>query len=166
MMALLSLLAVALQPYVAFHERRIYHYGPSTQKGLLAVNTRLAELCDSSSETIELHLQGGGGDILPALFVCDTLRTSPVSVDTYVDGFTSGAITLIAMSGRTRYIPKHGVITLPELSDDAVVSEYMRHILLQMTDLHPKQLDFLLERREWLRAEPALYFKLFDRLMQ
>ena len=166
MIGLLTLVVAALQPYVAFHERRIYHYGPSTQSGLLAVNARLAELSDSSSERIELHLQGGGGDVLPALFVSDTLQTSHVPVDTYVDGYTTGVVTLLAISGRTRFIPTHGLITLPELSEDDVLAEYMQQIMLQTTNLDPDQLRVLLDRKEWLRAEPALYFKLFDKLLQ
>lgn len=166
MIGLFSLVVAALQPYVAVHDRRIYHYGPSTHSGLLSVNARLAALCHESEERIELHLQGGGGDVLPALFVSDTLQTLHVPVDTYVDGYTSGPITLLAMSGHTRYIPVHGLITLPELSEDDVVAEYMQQVMLQTTNLDPNQLSVLLDRKEWLRAEPALYFKLVDKLLQ
>lgn len=86
------------------------------------------------------------------------VRTSKLTV-------SSKCVTLIAISGHTRYITKHILINFPESSEDDVVAEYMQHILLEMTDLNPKQLQVLLERSEWLRAVPALYFKFFDRLL-
>ena len=56
---------------------------------------------------IHLHIQSGGGDLLPALYVYDFIQGMDAPVVTHVDGFCASAATLIAMGGTRRLITPH-----------------------------------------------------------
>ena len=103
--------------------------------------------------------------MLSTIFLSDVLQSSPVPIDTYVDGYTSGAMTLIALSGSVRFVTRHGLIALPVVPDDEIVAEYVKRLVLEFTDLTPRQLEYFSDRQEWLEAEAALYFDCVDRLL-
>ena len=64
-------------------DRRINYYGAMTSSGLLQLNNALTELAlDGSKEEIHLHVQSGGGELVPALYTADLIsdisKTTPV----------------------------------------------------------------------------------------
>ena len=71
--------------------RQIHLCGAVDTRSLMQLNIVLGEMADESDEPIHLHLQSGGGELLPALYTSDLIAQSSAPVYTYVDGFAASA---------------------------------------------------------------------------
>ena len=106
-------------PQMGTQDRRINYYGAMTSSGLLQLNNALTELAlDGSKEEIHLHVQSGGGELVPALYTADLIsdisKTTPVT--TYVDGYAASAATLLTVSGSRRLMTEHSSFLVHQLS--------------------------------------------------
>ena len=64
---------------------------------------------------IELHIQSGGGSLMPAFYVCDVIKQLDTPVHTYVDGFVASAASLISVCGEKRFITKYSSMLIHQL---------------------------------------------------
>ena len=158
-------------------KRCLNYYGPIESKSLLSLNSLLTNMADESDEPIHLHVQSGGGELVPALYTSDLIISLPVPIHTYVDGFCASAATLLSTSGDVRHMSKKSIFMIHQLSTghsgkyieliqsmsnsemlmDKLVSFYMERSKLQRNTL-----DELLKTDKYLDASTCYKYGLID----
>ena len=148
----------------------IYFYGPVTDTSCLqltqAINTMDVKakqqkvLNNQLKPNIPLHIQSGGGSLMPSFYVCDFIKNTDTPVYTYIDGFCASAASLISVCGKKRFMTKHSSMLIHQLSGVAsgkfneVKTEVknlnffmnnVRQIYLENTNLDEQTLDDLLK---------------------
>ena len=128
---------------------------------------------------IHLHIQSGGGDLLPALYVYDFIQGMDVPVVTHVDGFCASAATLIAMGGTRRLITPHSSFLVhqvrsqtagrvddmsAELANIEGFEELVQDIYLERTTLDASTLKKIMASERWLDAQCALDYGFVDEI--
>ena len=128
---------------------------------------------------IHLHIQSGGGDLLPALYVYDFIQGMNVPVVTHVDGFCASAATLIAMGGTRRLITPHSSFLVhqvrsqtagrvddmsAELANIEGFEELVQDIYLERTTLDVSTLKEIMASERWLDAKCALEYGFVDEI--
>ena len=159
--------------------RRVRFYGPIDAKSLLSLNAILSKFDDESNDPIHLHIQSGGGELLPALYTADLIASIPSPVHTYVDGFCASAATLLAVCGQRRYMSRHSVVMVHELSSSysgqyadliqstrntEILMEQMLNIYNERTHMDEEQLRSLLSVDRYLDAPTCLKLGMIDRI--
>ena len=91
-------------------KNNIYFTGPLTDESVFAITTNLISLQYRDFSEINLHIQSGGGSLLPSLGLVDLIRTSDIPINTFIDGYVASAATLISIVGAKRFISKHGTM--------------------------------------------------------
>ena len=91
-------------------------YSPVTIESCMALTNYLKQLDVKSKQLqiqygtvfpINLHIQSGGGMLMPTFYVCDVIHNLDTPVHVYIDGFVASAASLIAVSGAKRYMTQH-----------------------------------------------------------
>ena len=128
---------------------------------------------------IHLHIQSGGGDLLPAFYVYDFIQGMGAPVVTHVDGFCASAATLIAMGGTRRLITPHSSFLVhqvrsqtagrvddmsAELANIEGFEELVQDIYLQRTTLDASTLKEIMASERWLDAKCALNYGFVDEI--
>lgn len=157
--------------------RLLRYYGPIDSKSLLSLNSILCNMAEESNEAIHLHIQSGGGELIPALYTSDLITSLPLEVHTYVDGLCASAATLLAVAGNVRHMSKNSIYLIHQLStvhagkyDDLtqalknseILMENLINIYLKHTNLKRSELDQLLSRDKYLDAQTCLKYGLID----
>ncbi len=157
--------------------RSLRYYGPIESKSLLSLNSILSDMARQSDEPIHLHVQSGGGELLPALYTSDLIASLPLQVHTYVDGFCASAATLLTMAGDVRHMSKNSIFMIHQLSttqsgkyNDLIQSLKNSDILMEkLIDVYMKKSNFdlqtlkqLLTLDKYLDAETCLKYGLID----
>lgn len=129
---------------------------------------------------IELHISSDGGEISPALSLVDKIKTNPIPIHTYVEGFCASAATLISVVGKKRYMSPNSNILVhqlrggiagkfEEIQDEKdnldLFMEVLKKIYIQHTKLKLKQLTELLKHDLCLTAEKALEYGVIDHIV-
>ena len=160
--------------------RSFYFYGPVTEESCFYLSRALEE-CEESDTPIHLHIQSSGGHLLPTFNVVDTIQRIKSPVYTYVDGYAASAATLISVSGQKRYMGKHSLMLLHQLSgQNQGTYSYMKEEMYNMDTLmdfvkdvylsHSK-LNFITLKEilnydnRWLNAESCLRYGLVDKII-
>jgi len=126
---------------------------------------------------ISLHIQSGGGALMPTFFVCDTIEQIETPVYTYVDGFAASAASLIAVVGKKRFMTKNSAILIHQLSGSSsgkynelkdemcnfnFFMKKMISIYMDNTFLDQDTLDELLGSDIWIDSNSCLEYGLID----
>ena len=168
----------------------IYYYGPVTDESCLQLTQALGIMNNKAKQqnamnyqikpNIPLHIQSGGGSLMPSFYVCDYIKNSETPVHTYVDGFCASAASLMSVCGKKRYMTKHSSMLIHQLSGVAkgkfaelktevnnlnFFMTYVKDIYLKNTNLSEKTLDELLETDIWLNATTCLQYGLVDEII-
>ncbi len=69
---------------------------------------------------IYIHICSDGGEIFSALSVIDTILNSKIDVVTVCEGCVASAGVLISLSGKERYIRKHGYMLIHEIRSGCI----------------------------------------------
>ena len=96
--------------------RCLRYYGPIETRSLLSLNSLLCNMADDSDEAIHLHIQSGGGELIPALYTSDLIASLPTPIHTYVDGICASAATLLTISGDVRHMSENSIFMIHQLS--------------------------------------------------
>ena len=64
----------------------------------------------NNDSNIEFHIQTNGGAILPTLPIVDLIKTSPIPINTYIEGYCASAGTLLSVVGNKRYMRKNSLL--------------------------------------------------------
>tara|TARA_B100001093_G_C26846489_1_gene1023029 strand:- start:2612 stop:3172 length:561 start_codon:yes stop_codon:yes gene_type:complete len=161
---------------------KIYYSGPINDQTIFAITTGIITLQQEPSITnIDLHIQSGGGALLPTLNLVDIIKNSDIPINTYVDGYAASAASLISVVGAQRFINKHGVILIHQLkmgveygkfsdikdqTENAnTLMQIIKDIYLENTNLSLEKLEYLLDHDYWLNATTLKKYGLVDIIM-
>ena len=126
---------------------------------------------------IHLHIQSGGGSLMPSFYICDLIKSIKTPVYTYVDGYCASAASLISVCGDKRFMTKHSSILIHQLSSAAagkynelktevdnlsVFMKSVKNIYLENTNIDPELLEQLLSTDIWLDSETCSAYGLVD----
>lgn len=158
--------------------RCLRYYGPIETKSLLTLNSLLCNMAnESDDEPIHLHIQSGGGELIPALYTSDLIASLALPVHTYVDGICASAATLLTISGDVRHMSKNSIFMIHQLStyqsgkySDLIQSLKNSDVLMEkLIDIYMKKSNFdlqtlkqLLALDKYLDSDTCLKYGLID----
>lgn len=168
----------------------IYFYGKVTDETCLQL-TQTLKMMDIAAKhqkvmypqlepVIDLHIQSGGGSLMPTLYVCDVIKNSDTPIHTYVDGYCASAASLISVCGSKRYMTKHSALLIHQLSAVTAgkfnelktevnnLNSFMnsiRDIYLKNTKIDKDSLESLLKTDVWLDSDICLQYGLIDEII-
>ena len=162
-------------------KNNIYFTGPLTDECVFAITTNLISLQYRDFSEIKLHIQSGGGSLLPSLGLVDLIRTSDIPINTFIDGYVASAATLISIVGAKRFISKHGTMLVHELKMSNDYSKYreikdyaanadtlmqmIKDIYMEYSKINETTLNHLLEHDLWLNSRQCYDYGFVDVLI-
>lgn len=162
-------------------KNNIYFSGPLTEESIFAITTNVIAMQYRDNHEINLHIKSQGGALLPTLGLVDTIRTSDIPINTFIDGYVASAATLISIVGSNRIINKHGVMLIHQLKMGAEYSKYkeikdyaenadtlmkiIKDIYLEYSNIDSTNLDYLLDHDLWLNSSTCKEYGLVDIIM-
>jgi ATP-dependent protease ClpP protease subunit len=177
--------------YVQSSGNNIYIYGsinPESTKLLKdAINDltnnalRLKNEFHVTPPPINLHIQSEGGSFLHSLYIIDLIKSSPIPIDTYIDGYAASAATLISVVGHKRFISEHSLMLIHQLHggnegkfnelDDSMRNyntfmEMIKSIYKENTNIDSNNLEEILNHDLWLNAKKCLDMGLVDEILK
>ena len=176
---------------VVTERNNIYLYGAispesceqlKNQLNNMDYNGRLYKISyNSDPPPINLHIQSGGGSLLNALYIVDLIETLDTPVNTYIDGYSASAASLIGVVGDKRYMTKNSMIMIHQLSsgkegkyqelddDQQNMQQFMNKIkavYLRKTTIPYIQLSEILNHDLWLDAPTCKKLGLIDEIIE
>lgn len=168
----------------------LYFYGSVTEDTCFQLTRALGDLDNQAKKQtflypelkphISLHIQSGGGSLMPTFYVCDYIKNLDTPVYTYVDGFAASAASLISVSGDKRFMTPQSSILIHqltgatsgkfnELKDEMSNLNYfmnkVRQTYLSSTALDEELLNDLLCSDIWLNASTCLKYGIVDKII-
>lgn len=164
-------------------------YSPVTIESCMALTSYLKQLDAKSKQLqvqygtafpIKLHIQSGGGMLMPTFYVCDVIKTLDTPVHVYIDGFVASAASLIAVSGAKRYMTQHSFMLihqlqsqssgrLNEMKDEITNLDFFmknaKDIYYSNSNISKDILDKLLLDELWIDAKDCLKYNLIDEII-
>jgi ATP-dependent Clp protease protease subunit len=164
-------------------------YSPVTIESCMALTTYLKQLDVKSKQLqiqygkvfpINLHIQSGGGMLMPTFYVCDVIHNLDTPVHVYIDGFVASAASLIAVSGAKRYMTQHSFMLihqlqsqssgrLNEMKDEIANLDFFmknaKDIYYQNSNITKEVLEKLLLDELWIDAQECLHYDLIDEII-
>jgi len=162
--------------------KKIYFTGEVNDETCLAIlqsiHTIQHQFNPIEVDHIDLYIQSKGGSLLPALGLADWIINSDVPIYTWVSGYAASAATLLSTVGAKRFMTKHSVILLHQLSmgmdfgkfqqikdqyeNGVLLMDLIKQIYLDHSKLESEQLDEILLHDKWLNSSEALEYGLVD----
>ena len=122
----------------------LHFYGAVTEESCFQLTYALEELNKRAKHqkvfypqltpSISLHIQSGGGSLMPTFYVCDTIKKIETPVDIYVDGFAASAASLMTVCGNNRYMTRNSAILIHQLT--GATSGKFNELKDEMTNLN------------------------------
>lgn len=162
--------------------KKIYFTGEVNDETCLAILQTLHTIQNQYSpaqvDHIDLIIQSKGGSLLPALGLADWIINSEIPIYTWVSGYAASAATLLSCVGAKRFMTKHSVILLHQLSmgiehskfgeiedqykNGAILMQLIKEIYIQHSNMDSEQLDNILSHDYWLNSTQAKNLGLID----
>ena len=168
----------------------ILFYGPVSEETCLQLSTTLIELDKQAKiqkvnfpgiePRISLHIQSGGGSLMPTFYVCDTMKRLETPIYVYIDGYAASAASLISVCGNKRFMTEHSALLIHQLSGSSsgkfnelknemtnfnFFMNNVRDIYLNNTKLNSNTLEELLLSDIWLDSKICLEYGLIDEII-
>tara|TARA_Y100000389_G_C17466258_1_gene525910 strand:- start:447 stop:1172 length:726 start_codon:yes stop_codon:yes gene_type:complete len=164
-------------------------YSPITIESCAALTSYLKQLDMNSKKLkieygqtfpIRLHIQSGGGMLMPTFYVCDLIKDLDTPVHIYVDGFVASAASLISVCGTKRFMTKHSFMLIHQLQSESsgrlnemkdeitnldFFMENAKDIYYKNSKISQTTLDNLLSNELWINAEQCLQLGLIDEII-
>lgn len=168
---------------------KIYFYDSITKKNILNLFQEIEKLNNKLKQEsqlysfepyIELHIHSDGGDLFSGISAYDILKKNKIPIHTIIEGEACSAATLIALSGKKRYITQNSMILVHqlrtwfsgkhnELEDELKTSEKLMNSLKNVYKKHStltdKQLTKIIEREEYLTSHECLSMGFVDEII-
>jgi ATP-dependent protease ClpP protease subunit len=129
---------------------------------------------------INLHIQSGGGMLMPTFYVCDVIKGLDTPVHVYIDGFVASAASLIAVCGSKRYMTKHSFMLIHQLQSESsgrlnemkdeisnldFFNNNAKSIYYENSNISEPTLEKLLSNELWIDAQQCLQLGLIDKII-
>ena len=159
----------------------LYFQGTITPESCFYLQQHLINLQNSDNEKINFYIQSVGGSLLPAFGVIDTIKSSSIPVNTYINGYVASAGSLLSVSGNKRYMSKNsmmlihslrttiGEVNFQELEDhylnSASMMNIVKNIYQEKAQISEEHLDYLLRHDYWLNSSECLKYNFIDEII-
>lgn len=169
----------------------LYFYSEVNPESSFLINKSISDLSKQllitqitfdlpSPPPIKLYINSDGGEVFGALSIIDRIRSSKVPVHSYVEGLVASAATLISVSCHKRYMHKHAVMLIHQVSswftgthenfkDEyknlEVLMDLLQNVYLKNAKFNEEELKELLKRDLYLTANDALKYGLVDEII-
>lgn len=169
-------------------ENKIFFYDDVTNDSILELNRLLMEvdvklqntkniLGDSFDPVIHLRVKTDGGDLHAVLSTVDIINNLKSKVYTYIDGSVASAGTMITLAGDRRFMGKHAIFLIHQLSAGAYgkyselednmencsnMMKFLKAYYKETTKIPMKTLDSLLKRDLYLSADECIQYGMVD----
>jgi ATP-dependent protease ClpP protease subunit len=175
---------------IVVQRNSIYLYGEITPESCEALRNAITELeyngnifrmsYGTEPPPINIHIQSGGGSLMNAFYIVDLIQNINSKVNTYVDGYSASAASLMNVVGNKRYMTKNSMMLIHQLSsgrdgkyselkDDSenmdLMMKKIRNIYLDNSNITPTMLDKILSKDIWLDAETCKKYGLVDEII-
>ena len=116
----------------------IYFYSGLNDESVFKLNSNILYLSETleTGEEINLHIQSGGGSLLPSLSTVDLIRTCDMPVNTFVEGYAASAATLISVVGAKRFMTKNSVMLIHQLRWEQSIQNSMKLRIIIVMQKH------------------------------
>tara|TARA_B110000114_G_C14720467_1_gene249056 strand:- start:56 stop:523 length:468 start_codon:yes stop_codon:yes gene_type:complete len=129
---------------------------------------------------IHLHIQSGGGTLMPTFFVCDIIKSLDTPVYIFIDGFVASAASLISVCGSKRYMTKHSFMLIHQLQSQSsgkfsemkdeiqnldFFMENVEDVYIQNSNITKHELRQLLSNELWINSRECMRLGLVDEII-
>ena len=179
------------QSSIKVFENKILFYSDIDDDSALELNKCLIEMDsklkqmkglfnDDFNPKIHLHINSNGGGISSGFSILDTIRRLNTEVYTYVDGSAASAATFLTITGAKRFIGKHGMMLIHQLSGGIEgkhneLNDYLlscnktMDIIIKLyqdnTKMSLKKIKEFLNKDIWLTSDECLEYGLVDEII-
>ena len=176
---------------VEVDENRVHFYTGVNNNSVLELNKVLRSLdiemqCLSirlkiPPIPIELRIHSEGGDLFAGLAAVDAIRNVKTPIHTYVEGSAASAATLMSVCGSKRYMYKHSVMLIhqisalmvhgtheqfkDEMANQALFMSKIENLYLEKTKMPIDEIRDMLKHDLWLDSETCLKLGLVDEVI-
>lgn len=170
---------------------KIYLYDDISRASILTVSKQIDEVTRQlkllqlvytmvEPPPIELYISSDGGEISPALSLVDKIKSNPIPINTYVEGMSASAATLISVVGKKRYMTPNSHMLLHQLSSSCwgnfeqisdekqnldLFMTMIKSVYLKHTKIKSKELTELLKHDLCLTAEQCKTWGIIDEVI-
>lgn len=176
---------------VEVDENRVHFYTAVNNSSVLELNKVLRSLdiemqCLSirlkiPPIPIELRIHSEGGDLFAGLAAVDAIRNVKTPIHTYVEGSAASAATLMSVCGTKRYMYRHSVMLIhqisalmvhgtheqfkDEMANQALFMSKIENLYLEKTKMTIDEIRDMLKHDLWLDSETCLKLGLVDEVI-
>lgn len=177
--------------YVTTENNIIYFYGGLNTDSARALKDTLQSAIgngiyfeksfpETNAPPIKLHIQSYGGSLMDTLYIIDLIKTSPIPIYTYVDGYVASAATLISVVGNKRFITENSLMLIHQLStvsggkfneledettNNRLMMNIIKSIYYKYTKISPSELEEILKHDLWFDANKCKRLGLVDEII-
>ena len=176
--------------FIQVNNNNIYFYSPINIESCFNLKTILLGLDNELQEfkikynieppPINLHIQSGGGELMPTLYIIDLIKSLKTPLHSYVDGYAASAATLISVVADKRFMTNNSLILIHQLSggqngkmaemEDEMTNlntlmTIIRDVYLENTKLNDVVLNRLLLKDIWLTSDICLKYNIVDEVI-
>lgn len=161
-------------------------YSPVTPESCMALSEYLDSLNLKSKQLkikydkvfpIHLHIQSGGGTLMPTFYICDKIKSLDTPVYIFIDGFVASAASLISVCGSKRYMTKHSFMLIHQLQSQSsgkfsemkdeiqnldFFMENVEDVYIKNSNITKYELRQLLSNELWINSSECLRLGLID----
>lgn len=177
----------------------IYFYSPIDADSAIELNTlirktqtnilRKAVIEDTISNDkyfgttntpITLHINSDGGEVMAAMSIVDTIRSSKVPIVSIIEGNAASAATLISMVCHQRKIHKHALMLIHQISGGfwgkmnefedemhnmKLTMKIVKKLYKEYTKIEDEKLNTILKKDIWWNAKKCVKYGLVDEII-
>jgi ATP-dependent Clp protease protease subunit len=129
---------------------------------------------------IKIFIHSPGGSFFSALSIVDTIKSCKSPIHTYIDGFAASAATMISVVAKRRFATRNSFMLIhqqrmmwegkhadfiDEIENQKHVTDTIRKIYLDHTNMKAKELDSILKRELHMPSEECLRLGLIDEII-
>lgn len=170
---------------------KIYFYSDVNIESIYSLNRNIDELTKQlkiiqfiyslpQPPRIELHICSNGGDIFACMATVDKIISNSIPIDTYCEGVTASAATLISSVGSKRYITKSSCMLVHQVSSGLwgnymefkdeiknleLLMNLIKSVYLKKTKFSPEELDDVLSHDLFMDSKECLKRGLVDAII-
>jgi ATP-dependent protease ClpP protease subunit len=177
--------------FVSISSNQVFFYDDVSRQTIYSLNRQLDSTAKAIqllnihynlpvSPAIDLFINSEGGEVFSAFSAVDRIKSSPVPVHTYVEGFCASAATLLSVCAHKRYIRKNGFMLIhqvrsglwgsfaefqDEIQNLELIMRYIKQIYLEHTNIPESDLVEILKHDTYLNAEECIKYGLVDEIV-
>lgn len=177
--------------FVSISSNQVFFYDDVSRQTIYSLNRQLDSTAKAIqllnihynlpvSPAIDLFINSECGEVFSAFSAVDRIKSSPVPVHTYVEGFCASAATLLSVCAHKRYIRKNGFMLIhqvrsglwgsfaefqDEIQNLELIMRYIKQIYLEHTNIPESDLVEILKHDTYLNAEECIKYGLVDEIV-